>query len=94
MKRVRVYDISLSCRNCGGFFLSTRADAQFCSPKCRVNANRKAALLAKQSLNLQAKLETFARTWAKSGEGNRSDCITELMKIRDQVNSLIYIHER
>jgi hypothetical protein len=89
MSRIRVYDISLSCQQCGGIFLATRSDARYCSDQCRQRANREGALFAQHVAHLTGGLLAFRDRWMGIRSNTREQAVVELIKLRDQLDRII-----
>lgn len=84
--RVRRYDISLSCVNCGGFFTASRSDAKFCGDKCRKEAERKVKRMDEQFESMLGALEGHCNQY---GRARRDDLVSQLVKLQKIVNAKI-----
>jgi hypothetical protein len=69
-----------SCARCGAVFESTRADARFCSPRCRVAAHRDRAQAPPVTAATADESETPAAAFVEQPWARRSpDAGTELV---------------
>jgi protein-arginine kinase activator protein McsA len=89
MSRRRVYDITLSCQQCGGTFLATRSDARFCGAQCRQRANREDVLFSQHISHLTNGLLAFRDRWMGIRSNTREQAVVELIKLREQLDRII-----
>ena len=93
MKRVRRYDLALSCAFCGGSFVSSRSDTRYCSALCRQKALRKRSALDRDLNRLITQLEQFAvdhgDRFSGHSESDRLDTVDALRTVKAKVDGLL-----
>lgn len=86
--RNRVYDNSLSCAFCGGFFTASRADAKYCCGAHRLAAHRRDIKIKAQADKIQRTIDTWAVNAARTQDG-REEMVRLVMRMQQQLNGII-----
>jgi hypothetical protein len=76
-----------NCENCGNQFQEQRTTAKFCSPKCKLDFNRKKDSPKTEETVKPAESERWIPNWERAGIKDKETALNNILKIASDIQN-------